>query len=56
MKVSKEMTPNEHLFLKRAVSELPATYETPAQYMYLANVYAAIQRKTIFEIETNSPR
>ena len=40
-----EMTPNEHLFLKRAVSELPATYETPAQYLYLANVYAAIQEK-----------
>ena len=40
-----EMKPNDHLFLKRAISTLPEKCETPEQYMYLANVYAAIQEK-----------
>ena len=40
-----EMKPNDHLFLKRAISTLPEKCETPAQYMYLANVYAAVQEK-----------
>ena len=40
-----EMKTNDHLFLKRAVNSLPEKYEMPEQYLYLANVYVAVQDK-----------
>lgn len=41
----KEMKPNSHGFLKQRVQELPAEFTNPADYLYLANVYSAVQEK-----------
>jgi hypothetical protein len=41
----KEMKPNSHGFLKQRVQELPTEFSSPADYLYLANVYSAVQEK-----------
>jgi AAA domain len=41
----KEMKPNSHGFLKQRVQELPTEFTSPADYLYLANVYSAVQEK-----------
>jgi hypothetical protein len=40
-----ELRENSHTYLKRKVRELPEVYETPADYLYLANVFVATQEK-----------
>lgn len=40
-----EFKTNEHEFLKNIVSQLPATFTEPADYLFLANVYSAFQEK-----------
>lgn len=40
-----EMSDNSHPFLKRVVNELPEKCETPGDYLFLVNVYVAIQEK-----------
>jgi hypothetical protein len=40
-----EMKENSHLFLKRAVKSIPKNLETPSDYLYLANVFTAVQEK-----------
>ena len=40
-----EMRENSHSFLKTAVKRLPDKCTTPSDYLYLANVYIAVQEK-----------
>ena len=40
-----EMRENSHSFLKNAVKCLPNKCTTPSEYLYLANVYIAVQEK-----------
>jgi hypothetical protein len=47
----KEMQPGRHSFLKAAVESIPDTCETPADYLYLANVYVAVQEKLYFKLK-----
>ena len=46
-----EMGDKEHLYLKEMASKLPATFTTPAEYLYLSNVYAAFQEKLYFKLK-----
>jgi hypothetical protein len=41
---------NEHLFLKRRFREVDPTNHTPANYLYLANLYLAVQEKLYFKL------
>jgi hypothetical protein len=47
----KEVKPGRHTFLKRAVESIPDICETPADYLYLANVYVAVQEKLYFKLK-----
>lgn len=47
----KEVRPGRHTFLKRAVEFIPDICETPADYLYLANVYVAVQEKLYFKLK-----
>jgi hypothetical protein len=47
----KETKPGRHTFLKRAVESIPDVCETPADYLYLANVYVAVQEKLYFKLK-----
>ena len=40
-----EMKENSYHYLKKVVNELPEKCETPGDYLFLANVYVAIQEK-----------
>lgn len=46
-----ELKENEHAFLKQLVSQLPTEYKTPADYLFLANVYTAFQEKLYFKLK-----
>lgn len=46
-----EFKENEHVFLKQLVSQLPTEYKTPADYLFLANVYTAFQEKLYFKLK-----
>ena len=46
-----EIKPGKHEFLKEAVARLPDICETPADYLYLANVYVAVQEKLYFKLK-----
>jgi hypothetical protein len=41
---------NEHAYLKTIASKLPETPITPADYLFLANVYSACQEKLYFKL------
>jgi hypothetical protein len=47
----KEVRPGRHTFLKNAVESIPDICETPADYLYLANVYVAVQEKLYFKLK-----
>lgn len=47
----KEVRPGRHTFLKKAVESIPDICETPADYLYLANVYVAVQEKLYFKLK-----
>lgn len=46
-----EMRDNEHEYLRSMVDAIPESCETPADYLYLANVYIAIQEKLYFKLK-----
>ena len=46
-----EIKPGKHGFLKEAVAKLPDVCSTPADYLYLANVYVAVQEKLYFKLK-----
>lgn len=46
-----ELKDSEHAFLKTIVSQLPVEYKTPADYLFLANVYTAFQEKLYFKLK-----
>jgi hypothetical protein len=41
----------EHLYLKRIFQSLSPTCKTPAQYLYMSNVYIAFQEKLYFKLK-----
>ena len=45
------MKPNEHKYLKNIVEELPKTTDLISDYLYIANVYVAIQEKLYFKLK-----
>ena len=47
----KDMKDYEHSYLKRLFSELKPKCETPDDYLYMSNVYVAIQEKLYFKIK-----
>jgi len=46
-----EIKPGKHGFLKESVARLPDVCATPADYLYLANVYVAVQEKLYFKLK-----
>ncbi len=50
-----ELYDHEHAFLKTIASQLPKKFETPADYLFLANVYSACQEKLYFKLAQISP-
>ena len=50
-----EFKDHEHTFLKTLVSQLPTEYKTPADYLFLANVYTAFQEKLYFKLKQIAP-
>jgi len=50
-----EIKPGKHAFLKEAVSKLPDVCSTPADYLFLANVYVAVQEKLYFKLKQITP-
>ena len=47
----KDMNDYEHPFLKRVFSELKPICDTPDDYLYMSNVYVAIQEKLYFKLK-----
>jgi hypothetical protein len=45
------MQPNEHLYLKEVVNNLPQKIETISDYLYLANVSVAVQETLYFKLK-----
>jgi hypothetical protein len=46
-----EMRENEHLYLKRIVKDLPVRCENIGDYLFLANVYTAINERLYFKLK-----
>jgi hypothetical protein len=45
-----ETKDNEYTFLKRKIAELPESFSTPEEYLYLANLYVAVNEKLYFSL------
>ena len=45
-----ETKDNEYAFLKRKIAELPESFSTPEEYLYLANLYVAVTEKLYFSL------
>ena len=45
-----ETRDNEHRFLKTMFATLPPTCESPADYLFLANIYVAVKEKVYFKL------
>jgi hypothetical protein len=45
-----ETKDNEYTFLKRKIAELPESFSTPEEYLYLANLYVAVTEKLYFAL------
>lgn len=43
--------PGSHAFLKQAVNDIPDICETAADYLFLANVYVAVQERLYFKLK-----
>jgi hypothetical protein len=43
--------PGSHAFLKQAVNDIPDVCETAADYLFLANVYVAVQERLYFKLK-----
>jgi hypothetical protein len=50
-----EIKPGKHAFLKEAVAKLPDVCATPSDYLFLANVYVAVQEKLYFKLKQITP-
>ena len=46
-----EFKDHEHPFLKQLATQLPTEYKSPADYLFLANVYTAFQEKLYFKLK-----
>ena len=46
-----DMKDNEHGFLRKKVEDIPRTCKSIKEYLYLANVYVAIQEKLYFKLK-----
>jgi hypothetical protein len=46
-----ESKDHEYGFLKRIIAELPTAVSTPAEYLYLANVFVAVKEKLYFKLK-----
>lgn len=47
----KELKPNQHSFLRNVLNECPKTCSTINDYLYLANIYIAIQERLYFKLK-----
>lgn len=45
-----ETKENEYTFLKQKIAELPESFSTPEEYLYLANLYVAVTEKLYFSL------
>jgi hypothetical protein len=45
-----ETKDNEYTFLKRKIAEIPKSFSTPEEYLYLANLYVAVNEKLYFSL------
>jgi len=46
-----DMRPDEHIFLREHAQQLPTIYKTPADFLYLANVFTACQERLYFKLK-----
>lgn len=46
-----ESKDHEYGYLKKVIAELPSTISTPAEYLYLANVFVAVKEKLYFKLK-----
>ena len=46
-----ESRPGDYAFLKKCIAELPATLSTPADYLYVANLYVATREKLYYKLK-----
>ena len=49
--VLEETKPGEYTFLKNQIAELPQTFSTPDEYLYLANIYVATKEKLYYKLK-----
>lgn len=50
-----DMADGKHVFLRKAVENIPETCETIQEYLYLANVYVAVQEKLYSKLKQIHP-
>lgn len=46
-----EMRPNEHFFLKNTIKDIPETFNSINDYLYLSNIYKSIQERLYFKLK-----
>ena len=46
-----EMRPNEHFFLKNTIKNIPETFNSINDYLYLSNIYISIQERLYFKLK-----
>ena len=49
--VLEETRPGDYAFLKKCIAEIPTTISTPAEYLYLANLYVAVREKLYYKLK-----
>jgi hypothetical protein len=55
MRFIDEMNDWEHTYLREVASQLPATFTTPGDYLFLANVYTAFNERLYFKLRQIAP-
>jgi hypothetical protein len=55
MRFIDEMNDWEHTYLREVASQLPATFTTPSDYLFLANVYTAFNERLYFKLRQIAP-
>ena len=55
MRFIDEMNDWEHTYLREVASQLPATFATPSDYLFLANVYTAFNERLYFKLRQIAP-
>ena len=46
-----DMKPNEHFFLKNTIKNIPETFNSINDYLYLSNIYISIQERLYFKLK-----